>query len=582
MKVENFKKLYDLLGVEIFASGIHKGDEYTNKDLDKIVAAASEVGFTPPLKDGHHDDKDGLPSLGWVTNLRRIGSKLVGDFKDMPKIVYDAIKDHRYDRVSSEIYFKFRNGKKMYDKVLKAVALLGAEIPAVRELRPLREQFSSGDCEWKMYEEDSIELVNFNEVYVDKLPDAAFALILPGGKKDEEGKTTPRSLRKFPHHAVDVKDPSDNETIELFLLSRSLHDLSEMEDDLTTKQLASARSHLRQHEKSLREENKMYDEEKGLAQKGISFTVGKVKGVKEPVLVSISFDKDSWNEKEGKEWLEENEFKSEDIHIKKGKQFEALQNWSEGYVEGSLQTITPKEKIQGVDDVISLYKEVQHEQEVKMEERIKKLEETIAKLTSDSEKVLAEKDKEVKELSDKLAQSEKKLSELTPDEEKLKALEQSKKELEEKEKKFSEVEKKNRELEESIRTDRVKSKTDAIKLPALRPYFKMFYDVATTGEKEKVIKFSADGKEEKDQSMESITDEFAKAMNKLADSKIFSEVSGMEEFKREEKGSIKDPKAEVATRVSAYMEKEGEQDYAKGLTAVLNADPELKKAYANS
>ena len=30
------------------------------------------------------------------------------------------------------------------------------------------------------------------------LPDSAFAIILPGGKKDKEGKTVPRSLRKFP------------------------------------------------------------------------------------------------------------------------------------------------------------------------------------------------------------------------------------------------------------------------------------------------------------------------------------------------------------------------------------------------
>lgn len=34
--------------------------------------------------------------------------------------------------------------------------------------------------------------------YVNALPDSAFAYIEPGGKKDEEGKTTPRSLRHFP------------------------------------------------------------------------------------------------------------------------------------------------------------------------------------------------------------------------------------------------------------------------------------------------------------------------------------------------------------------------------------------------
>ena len=35
--------------------------------------------------------------------------------------------------------------------------------------------------------------------YVNDLPDSAFAVIMPGGEKDKEGKTTPRSLRKLPY-----------------------------------------------------------------------------------------------------------------------------------------------------------------------------------------------------------------------------------------------------------------------------------------------------------------------------------------------------------------------------------------------
>ncbi len=30
------------------------------------------------------------------------------------------------------------------------------------------------------------------------LPDSAFAIVLPGGRKDGSGRTVPRSLRKFP------------------------------------------------------------------------------------------------------------------------------------------------------------------------------------------------------------------------------------------------------------------------------------------------------------------------------------------------------------------------------------------------
>src|SRR5215472_2831438 len=40
----------------------------------------------------------------------------------------------------------------------------------------------------------------WTRAFINNLPDSAFALILPGGKKDSTGRTTPRSLRKLPHH----------------------------------------------------------------------------------------------------------------------------------------------------------------------------------------------------------------------------------------------------------------------------------------------------------------------------------------------------------------------------------------------
>lgn len=43
----------------------------------------------------------------------------------------------------------------------------------------------------------------WDTAYVNSLPDSAFAVILPGGSKDSDGKTTPRGLRKLPHHNAD-------------------------------------------------------------------------------------------------------------------------------------------------------------------------------------------------------------------------------------------------------------------------------------------------------------------------------------------------------------------------------------------
>ena len=133
----------DLRGIEVFASGVHNGDTYTEQDLDDIVAAARELDFTPPLKAGHSEDKKGMPALGWARNLRREGAKLLADFTDMPQLVYDAIKDKRYNTVSSEVYWNLTRWAKTFRRALKAVALLGAEIPAVAGLKPLHEMFAT-------------------------------------------------------------------------------------------------------------------------------------------------------------------------------------------------------------------------------------------------------------------------------------------------------------------------------------------------------------------------------------------------------------------------------------------------------
>lgn len=137
---------YQLNGVEIFSTGTHNGDKYTGDDLDAMIAAFNALDFKPPLKSGHSKDDPGHPALGWVSNLRRLGDKLVADFTDMPKLVYEYIKDRRFNTVSSEIYWNLKRGSNTFSRALKAVALLGAEIPAVAGLRPLHELFSAEDA----------------------------------------------------------------------------------------------------------------------------------------------------------------------------------------------------------------------------------------------------------------------------------------------------------------------------------------------------------------------------------------------------------------------------------------------------
>lgn len=131
---------------EIFSVGTWNGDEYSLKNLKDMVSNFNALKETikPPVKLGHNNKginkkiSDGQPSLGWVDSLKLVGSKLIANLTNVPDIVYKAIKSGRYKRVSSEIYFNFKTkAGDIYSHVLKGVALLGADIPAVENLADL-------------------------------------------------------------------------------------------------------------------------------------------------------------------------------------------------------------------------------------------------------------------------------------------------------------------------------------------------------------------------------------------------------------------------------------------------------------
>ncbi len=122
-------------GVEIFKAGIWNGDPYTERDLEDMVRASREVPFRVPLKLGHTTDP-AAPAVGWLANLRRVGGSLFADFVDLAQATYDAIRRRAYDNVSAEIFWDTQRNGRTFRRMLKAVALLGADIPAV-DLKPI-------------------------------------------------------------------------------------------------------------------------------------------------------------------------------------------------------------------------------------------------------------------------------------------------------------------------------------------------------------------------------------------------------------------------------------------------------------
>lgn len=132
-------------GVEIFAPGTHNGDAYTEADIDDMIAAHAKLDFKPAIKIGHTKDSPGAPAYGYVTALRKVGGKLVADFESMHDSVIQALRDKRYGRVSSEVYFNLKRGANTFRRALKAVALLGADVPAVADLVPLHKMEFAAD-----------------------------------------------------------------------------------------------------------------------------------------------------------------------------------------------------------------------------------------------------------------------------------------------------------------------------------------------------------------------------------------------------------------------------------------------------
>lgn len=184
-----------ITNLEIFGAGTHSASTgritVTEHDLDEIVAAFDALQGTsivkPHLKLGHTDSQKwfgqdkGAPALGWITKVWREGRKLLATVADVPEAMLDLIRQGRYHNVSAEIFFDAPievNGRK-WSRVLSAVALLGVEMPAVKDLAGLAAALFSFE---KKVDADPIEFsqekpmpdpVMYNQDQVDALVAAA-------------------------------------------------------------------------------------------------------------------------------------------------------------------------------------------------------------------------------------------------------------------------------------------------------------------------------------------------------------------------------------------------------------------------
>lgn len=154
-----------------------------------------------------------------------------------------------WEKVLEGVYKGFSIGGKVLRKVGNRIKdLILSEISVVD--RP-----ANPEAVFTMVKRDDSGFVEVNKAkwttaFINKLPDVAFAIVLPGGKKDKGGKTVPRNLRKLPHHNGSVKSPAENSSVDLVHLRNALARAPQMKG-VSDAQRKSAIAHLKVHAKVL-------------------------------------------------------------------------------------------------------------------------------------------------------------------------------------------------------------------------------------------------------------------------------------------------------------------------------------------
>lgn len=140
---------------------------------------------------------------------------------------------------------------------------------------------------------------------------------------------------------------------------------------------------------------------------------------------------------------------------------------------------------------------------------------------------------------------------------------------------------KTEEIAKTLRDDKIKSLSAKLKIPALRPHIEALFSVVS--EVTKTVKFSAkSGEKEEETSAEKVIESFIDALNKQAE-RLFGQNAKVNAVDRENETSEEDIGEEVDKRIQKYIKDnklDKVSDYSEAMRAVLDADEDLKTAYA--
>lgn len=214
-----------LKNVEIFKAGTYKGVQFKNSALEKMVAnfhylkSFNKFPNVPVRAD--HPAIFGVGGVinrlgGYIADLRKVGTKLVADFRITNEEMWDKIQEGTYISRSAEIGTYDDNDGVIYSPILFGVAWV--DIPAVEGLSP---KFSfSKDKNIKLLNLNSINSMNKEKTTLSKVTkvkedkskkDEASATIVKKEKSKKEEKVETSLNKKSTKKKIGIKKDGEVE-----------------------------------------------------------------------------------------------------------------------------------------------------------------------------------------------------------------------------------------------------------------------------------------------------------------------------------------------------------------------------------
>ena len=105
---------------------------HTEQDLQDMVEAYDPVHAIEGTLGVDH--RKGGPAFGWFKSLKKVGTSLWAELRDLQAVAAEAIRTKAYKRISSEIAWNYNGTGKKY---FLGATLLGASLPACEGMLPV-------------------------------------------------------------------------------------------------------------------------------------------------------------------------------------------------------------------------------------------------------------------------------------------------------------------------------------------------------------------------------------------------------------------------------------------------------------